>query len=304
MVVKPCEASVFADCDVIFSGLDSSVAGEIEEAFFEANLPVLSNARNHRYTPTVPLVVPLVNADHLSLIPEQRKAKGLDKGFLLTNANCSTTGLVVVLKALQQAFGTLAQVNVVTLQAISGAGYPGCSALDMLDNVVPYISGEEEKMERETGKILGSICPEGQTIQEATMPQVSATCTRVPVTDGHTEIVSIRFALDGGEGGRSEPPSVEEVKRALASFRPAHFPTDPSQVPSAPKAAIEVLEEPDRPQPRLDRETGRGFSVSVGRIRPCSLFHIKLVLLSHNTVLGAAGSSVLNAELAVSKGYL
>ncbi|ROT41714.1 aspartate-semialdehyde dehydrogenase [Sodiomyces alkalinus F11] len=296
LVVRECKASEFADCDVVFSGLDSDVAGEIESEFLRANIPVFSNAKNHRRDPLVPLVVPTVNLSHFDLIPHQRKQFGLDKGFLACNSNCAVIGLVIPFAAIQARFGPVASASVVTLQAVSGAGYPGVPSLDILDNVVPYISGEEDKLETEAQKILGSLNPDATAVQEASSLQVSATCTRVPVLDGHTACVSLRFA-------RRPPPSAEEVKDALRSY------VSEAQTlgcPSAPEAAIHVFDEPDRPQPRLDRDLGRGYTVSVGRVREdeSGLFDLKFVALSHNTVIGAAGSSILNAEAAILKGYI
>ncbi|KAF3091103.1 hypothetical protein TWF569_011374 [Orbilia oligospora] len=293
MVVKECTPEGFTDCDIVFSGLDADVAGDIEMAFLKANIPTFSNAKNYRRDPLTPLIVPLVNTSHFSIVPHQMKAHGLSKGFLVTNANCSTTGLVVPLAALVQAFGPLSAVAVTTLQAISGGGYPGVPSMDILDNVVPYISGEEEKIEWETGKILGGVNSEG-TAFEMLQVAVSAQCNRVAVMDGHTACVNVKFE-------RQPPPSIDEIKDALRKYR-----CEPQELgcPSAPKEAIVVMEEDDRPQPRLDRETEGGYAVSVGRVRPDNVFDIKFVALSHNTVLGAAGSSILNAEVAVIKGLL
>lgn len=265
--------------------------GMTEMEFLKANLVVFSNAKNYRREPTVPLIVPTVNTSHFDLIPHQRSVYGQSKGFLITNANCSTTGLVVPLKALQDAFGPLKAVMVHTQQAISGAGYPGVPSLDILDNVVPYISGEEEKMEWETAKILGGS--DGKQFLPLQDTTVSATCTRVPVIDGHLESVSVKFA--------NAAPSIEEVYQALDKY------TSEAQAlncHSAPAKAILINRNEDRPQPRLDRELDGGQTVTVGRVRPCPVFDIKFVLLIHNTVLGAAGSSVLNAEVAVAKGLI
>ncbi|KAI0217023.1 aspartate-semialdehyde dehydrogenase [Massospora cicadina] len=284
----------FQGCHVIFSGLDSEYAGDIEMRFLEADFAVFSNAKNYRRDSSVPLVVPLVNADHLDLIPHQRKVKNLKRGFLVTNANCSTTGLVVALKPLVDAFGPLDQVNVHTMQAISGAGYPGCSALDILDNVVPYINGEEEKMEWEPRKILGSINQDltaFELLPDTT--RISATCNRVPVIDGHTINVQVKF--------HQTSPSPEEVEVVMTSYVSA-----PQKLACAtsPDRAIYVTKECDRPQPKLDRGNGGGNAITVGRIRACPCLDIKFTLLVHNTVLGAAGSSILNAEIAVAKGFI
>ncbi|GJD03865.1 aspartate-semialdehyde dehydrogenase [Colletotrichum higginsianum] len=283
LVVRECKASEFSDCDVVFSGLDSDVAGEIEMEFLKANLAVFSNAKNYRRDPLVPLVVPTVNLPHLDLIPHQRKQHGLEKGFLVCNSNCAVIGLVIPFAALQAAFGPVDQVSVVTMQAVSGAGYPGVSSMDMIDNVVPFISGEEDKLETEAQKILGTITSDLTAFEDQTDLKVSASCNRVPVLDGHTACVSLRFA-------RRPAPSAEDVKKALRD----------------PESPIVVFDEPDRPQPRLDRDLGRGYSVSVGRVREdeSGIFDLKFVALSHNTVIGAAGSSILNAEAAVLKGFV
>lgn len=297
LIVKNCTPEEFVhEVDIVFSGLDSDVAGETELAFLRANIPTFSNAKNHRRDPIVPLVVPTVNLPHLSLIPHQRKQHNLEKGFLVCNSNCAVIGLVIPFAALQARFGPISRVSVVTLQAVSGAGYPGVSSMDMFDNIVPFISGEEDKMEAEARKILGGIDAAGTTFSAAENLAISATCTRVPVLDGHTACVSLSF-------DRRPPPSAEQVKAAMREYV-----SDVQRLgaPSAPARAIVVLEEPDRPQPRLDRDTERGYAVSVGRVREDEggVFDIKFVALSHNTVIGAAGSSLLNAEAAVLMGYV
>ncbi|KAJ3059162.1 hypothetical protein HK102_010117 [Quaeritorhiza haematococci] len=306
MEVTLCDPDIFAEkgVKVVFSGLDASVAGDIEEAFLKKDsFAVFSNAKNHRMRDWVPLCVPLVNTQHMDIIPTQQKTNNLQKGFLVTNANCSTTGMVVALKALQDAFGPLEKVIVTTLQAISGAGYPGVPSLDIFDNIVPFIGGEEDKLETEPLKILGSLNhTASENISSLGLGFVpppgnltlSATCNRVPVIDGHTECVSIQFQ-------RKPAPTPEQVIEALESYRCEAQDLD---LPSAPPQAIVVKSEPDRPQPRLDRDTGKGQAVVVGRVRKCNVFDIKFTLLSHNTMLGAAGSSVLNAEVAVAKGLI
>jgi aspartate-semialdehyde dehydrogenase len=271
---------------ILFSALDANAAQDIEPAFAAAGHIVVSNARSFRMVPSVPLVIPEVNSEHLGLIARQRRERGWS-GAIVTNPNCSTVVLSLVLAPLRQ-FG-LARVMVTTLQAVSGAGYPGVPSLDILGNVIPAISGEEEKMESETQKILGSL------ERDAVSPHpvvVSATTTRVPVIDGHTESVSIQF------DGR---PSLADVRSALESFRgrPQEL-----RLPSAPPAPIVYLEQADRPQPRLDVERDNGMAVTVGRLRPCSIFGTKLVALGHNTVRGAAGAAILNAEVMVAEGML
>lgn len=271
---------------IMFSALDANAAKDIEPLFAAAGHIVVSNARSFRMDPTVPLVIPEVNGDHLPLITRQRREKGW-KGAIVTNPNCSTVVMSVVLAPLRQ-FG-LSRVMVTTLQAVSGAGYPGVASLDILGNVVPHISGEEEKMESETQKILGTIDRESVTPHPLT---VSATTTRVPVIDGHTESISIEFEQ------RRTP---EEVRAALDAFRgrPQEL-----RLPSAPPVPIVCTDAADRPQPRLDVERDNGMAVTVGRIRPCKVLHVKLVALGHNTVRGAAGAAILNAELMVAEGML
>lgn len=273
--IKPCEPEEFKDCDFIFSGLDSSVATEIEMAFLKANLRVFSNAKNYRQDPLVPLVVPTVNLPHFDVIPHQQRYYNLDKGFLVCNSNCAVIGLVIPFAAIEAAFGPIDQVSVVTSQALSGAGYPGVSAMDIKDNVVPYISGEEDKMEPEARKILGGVNKKNMAFIERTDLRVSATCTRVDVTDGHMAFVSLRFA-------KRPPPSAEQVKQALRNHVSE---AQKLGCPSAPERAITVMEQPDRPQPRLDRDADRGYSVSVGRVRedPSGIFDLQFAALSHNS---------------------
>jgi len=275
--------AVGPDVPIMFSALDSGVAGTAETEFASAGVMVVSNAKNHRMDPDVPLLVPEVNAGHLALLEEQSFPKG---GGIVTNPNCSTIGLVIPLRALDQAFG-VRQVNVVTLQAISGAGVPGVASMEIMDNVIPYIGGEEDKLEQETRKILGVL--QNGAVRDAEIT-VSAQCTRVPVMDGHLEMVSIGFA-------RRVSPA--EVREALAEF--SGEPQD-LDLPTAPKRPIHVLDAPDHPQPRLHRELDKGMAVSVGRIRECPLLDVKLALLSHNTIRGAAGGALLCAEMAVAQG--
>jgi aspartate-semialdehyde dehydrogenase len=269
-----------------------------ELAFRSAELAVFSNSKNHRRDPVVPLIVPLVNPSHFSIIPHQRTLHSppLKKGFIVTNANCSTTGLVVPLAALEKAFGPIESVLVTTMQAISGAGYPGVASLDIMDNVVPYISGEEEKMEWETCKILGGLT-EGGTGFDLHIGQpmrVSASCNRVPVIDGHMETVSVRFR-------QRPPPSPQQVREKLTAFTTE---AQSLRCPSAPPHPIFVHEEQDRPQPRLDRYFQEGAGVSVGRIRQCAVLDIKFVVLANNVCIGAATSSIINAEIALAKGIV
>ena len=265
---------------VVFSALDASVAGDIEQAFAKAGATVLSNARNHRMDPDVPLVIPEVNADHLALIDAQRKKRGW-KGAIVTNANCASTTATVALAPLHAAFGAREAV-IATMQAVSGAGYPGVASLDILGSVIPYIGGEEEKIEREIAKMLGRL--NGQSVTHAPLT-ISAHANRVPVEHGHTTCISVRF---------DEAPTPDEAREVLAAWR-----GDPicRALPSAPDEPLVLRPEPDRPQARKDVDTGRGMATIVGRVRADPIFHLRLVALSHNTVRGAAGGSILNAEV-------
>lgn len=271
---------------LLFSSLDAAVAGDIEGAFAAAGHVVVSNARNYRMEADVPLLVPEINAGHLALIERQREARGW-AGAIVTNPNCSTVFLAMALAPLRP-FG-IERVIVSTMQAVSGAGYPGVASLDIVGNVVPYIGGEEEKIERETLKILGRA---GAAGVEPLAAAVSAQTTRVPVLDGHTESVSV---------GLREQVDVAAIREALASWR-----GEPQErgLPSAPPAPIVVLDAPDRPQPRLDADRDRGMAVTVGRLRRCPVLSWKFVVLGHNTVRGAAGAAILNAELMVARGLL
>ena len=245
-------------------------------AFLKANFAVFSNAKNYRRDPIVPLVVPTVNLSHLNVINHQRKHHKLEKGFLVCNSNCAVIGIVIPFAALQEKFGPIDQVSIVTMQALSGAGYPGVSSMDILDNVVPFISGEEDKIETEAQKILGKVNGDVTGFIDQPM-KVSAHCNRVAVLDGHTACVSLRFK-------KQPPPTAEEVKAAMRDYV-----SDAQKLgcPSAPEHAIVVMDQPDRPQPRLDRETHKGYAVSVGRIREdeSGIFDIKFVALSHNSKL-------------------
>ena len=269
---------------IVFSGLDASVAGEIEGAFAAAGHVVVTNARNYRMDPLVPLLIPEVNADHLGVLAEQRAAKGW-KGAIVTNPNCSTIVLALALAPLRQ-FG-LSRLVVSTMQAVSGAGYPGVPSLDILGNVVPFIGGEEEKMQSETQKILG-----GDGGRAPHPVRISAHTNRVAVLDGHTITVSVEFET---------APEVAQVVAALRTFRGR-----PQELglPTAPDPAIEVMSEPNRPQPRLDAGRGDGMTVCVGRVRACPVFHVKFVAMAHNVVRGAAGAAILNAELMVAEGLV
>jgi aspartate-semialdehyde dehydrogenase len=276
------------DCDVIISSLPSDIAVEAEAAFAAAGFPVISNSSSYRMPEDVPLVVPEINPDHLDVIPAQKKNRGYDKGYIVTNPNCTTIGLVMALAPLGQAFG-LEAVMMTSMQAISGAGYPGVASMDIIDNVMPFIGGEEEKVEIEPQKIMGRLT--GGKIEPAPF-KVSAQCNRVPVQDGHLESVRVKLV---------KPATVEEVVEALSNFK--GLPQE-LKLPTAPAQPVIVRFEKDRPQPRLDRDAGDGMSTVVGRISKDTVFDFKFTLISHNTIRGAAGAAILNAELLVAKGLL
>lgn len=272
---------------VAFSALDAEVAGPIEQAFAAAGAFVVTNTRTHRMAPDVPLLIPEANADHLTLIDRQRAERGW-AGAILANPNCSTAALALALAPLHRAFG-VEKLFVSTMQAVSGAGYPGVPSLDILGNVVPHIGGEEEKIERESRKILGVLGPGG--VEPASFP-VSAHTNRVAVVDGHLEAVSVGFH-------RRVTP--DEATAVLREFRGSPC---VAGLPSSPNPPIEVDARADRPQPRLDLERGRGMAVTVGRIRPCPVLDLRMVVLGHNTIRGAAGQAVQIAELLVAEGRL
>ena len=271
---------------IIFAALDSDIARELEPKFAAAGCAVISNSSAFRMQEDVPLVIPEVNADHLPLLENQswRKQSG---GYIVTNPNCCAIGLVLALKPLEEHFG-IESLFVTTMQAVSGAGYPGVASLDILGNVVPYIKSEEEKLQEETLKLLGSL--KGSRI-EMLDARVSAHCNRVPVEDGHMESVSIKLR---------RPATREQILAAWSEFKPLAG----QNLPTAPAQPVEFAAADDRPQPRLDRMRGNGMASTVGRLRPCSLLDWKFTVLSHNTIRGAAGAALLNAELLVSLGKL
>jgi aspartate-semialdehyde dehydrogenase len=271
---------------LVFSALDSSIAGQAEADFAAAGHIVISNSRNHRMDPLVPLLIPEINADHLGLLPAQKREQKRS-GAIITNSNCSTMFLAIALGALRKFQPKW--VLVTTLQALSGAGYPGVASLDATANVIPFIDGEEEKIETETRKILGHF--DGKTIVPYPMT-ISATTTRVPVVNGHTEAVSVEF---------EKTVSREEILEAFSNF--SGVPQE-LRLPSAPPKPIIYLDAPNRPQPRLDVERDGGMVVHVGRLRACPVLGYKFVILGHNTIRGAAGAAILNAELMSAKGLL
>jgi aspartate-semialdehyde dehydrogenase len=271
---------------VIFAALDASIASELEPRFADAGHAVVTNSSALRMKGDVPLVIPEVNPGHIKVL-ECQASRRKSKGFVVTNPNCSAIGLVMALAPLQQ-FG-IETVVAVTMQAVSGAGYPGVPSLDILGNVIPYIPKEEEKMEEETLKLLGQF--DGSRFIPAPFA-MSAHCNRVAVEDGHTESVSIKL---------KKKPSTTEIIAAWNEFR-----SDPQELklPSAPAQPVRYLETVDRPQPRLDVDAGAGMTATVGRLRPCSVLDWKFTVLSHNTIRGAAGAAILNAELLKVRGYL
>ena len=271
---------------LLFSGLDAIVAGEVEAAFAQAGHVVVSNARNHRMDPVVPLVIPEINADHLKLLQEQETLNGWS-GRIVTNPNCSTVVLALALAPLCQ-FG-LEQVMVSTLQAVSGGGYPGVASLDVVGNVIPVVRGEESKLETETQKILGSVADGKVRPHPVT---ISASTTRVPVINGHTELVAVDL---------KSSPTLSDVVAAIQGF--SGYPQELG-LPSAPSCPLRYLDEEDRPQPRLDAERDNGMAVFIGRLRACPVLTYKFVAMGHNTIRGAAGAAVLNAELLKADGLL
>ena len=272
---------------LLFSSLDSKVAGEVEKEFAQAGHVVVSNSSNFRMEQDVPLLIPDVNPDHLALVREQRKLRNW-KGTIVTNPNCTTVGLVMSLAPLEKIFG-LDKVVMTSMQAVSGAGYPGIPTLDILGNVIPFIGGEEEKVERETRKLLGKLV-DGQVKMGAFV--VSAHCNRVMVEDGHTETVSVALKTKA---------TIADITEAWRAYR--SLPQE-RNLPSAPEHPIIVREERDRPQPKFDLNAGNGMSTVVGRLRECPVLQFKYVAFSHNTIRGAAGAALLNAELMKSEGYL
>jgi aspartate-semialdehyde dehydrogenase len=286
MVVVPA-APGSIEAKIVFSALPTDLAKDLEPQFAQAGFAVCSNASAYRRAEDVPLLLPEVNAEHIHLIPEQRRLRGWS-GCILTNPNCTSTGLTVALKALDDAFG-VKKVFAVSLQALSGAGYPGVASLDIQDNVIPNIGGEEDKVEWEPRKMLGKL--NGNKVELADMT-FSAHTTRVAVTDGHTVCASVEL---------TRPADPEAAARAMSDYR---APASAADLPSTPRPAIHVREEADRPQPRLDRLTGAGMTTVVGRVRRDPILHLKFVVLSHNTIRGAAGGSIYNAELLVNENLL
>ncbi len=283
MKVVKCNPSDTPDVDLVFSGMDSDVAGEVETEYANAGVMVISNSKNHRTDDDVPVLSAEVNPEHLDVLNFQKTS-----GKIITNSNCTIMGVTITLKPLMEAFG-IESVFIVSMQAISGAGYPGVPSMDILGNVIPLIGGEEEKVEMEPQKCLGKVV-DGK-IKSADF-KISSHCNRVPVIDGHTVCVSVKL---------KKQTTVDEIKKIWNEYQ-----GEPQKLnlPSAPKKVIDYLEEKDRPQPRIDLMNGNGMTTSVGRLRPDPLFDFKYVVLSHNTIRGAAGAAILNAELVYKKGLL
>jgi len=283
--VKPLNTEL--ESRLLFSGLDSSVAGEAEDEYANRGCAVISNSRNHRMDDDVPLLIPEINAEHIDAVETQRKRRD-SKGYIVTNPNCSVIGLAMALAPLERAFG-IEVVQTTTMQAISGAGYAGVASYAILDNVIPFIGGgEEDKIEKEPRKILGKW---SNGFEDAPMT-ISAQVNRVPVIDGHLLTISVKLR---------NRASIEDIRAAIESFE-----GEPQRLglPFAPKRPLQYIDAPDRPQPRLDRDRDRGMAVTVGRLRPCNVLDARMVALVHNTVRGAAGAAILNAELLKARGLL
>lgn len=284
-----------AKCDAVFSavGMDKAAVRALEERYAGGGLPVISNNSAHRHTEDVPMLIPEVNPHHTAIIPSQRRNRGWDEdgGFIAVKPNCSLQSYLPPVYALMAAGYPVESIVVTTLQAVSGAGYPGVSSIDVIDNIVPFISGEEEKTEREPLKILG-IIEDGRIVDDDAL-RITAHCNRVPVIDGHTACVSLKFG--------AERPSRDEI---IAIWRAFEGQPQKLELPSAPRPPIVYRDEQDRPQPRKDRDAGEGMAITVGRLRACPVMDVRFVALSHNTVRGAAGGAILSAELLVAQGYI
>jgi aspartate-semialdehyde dehydrogenase len=282
-----------ARCDLVFSAvaLDKQAVRELEERYAAADVPVISNNSAHRWTEDVPMLIPEVNPHHADIIPVQRQNRGWNEGFIAVKPNCSLQSYLPAVYALMAAGHAVESIVVTTLQAVSGAGYPGPASIDLVDNVVPFIGGEEEKTEQEPLKILGAI-EDGRIVNDDSL-KIAAHCNRVPATDGHTACVSLKF--------KDEKPALEEI---VAIWRAFEAEPQELSLPFAPDPVIIYREERDRPQPRKDRDAGKAMAITVGRLRECPVMDVRFVALSHNTVRGAAGGAILTAELLKAKGYL
>ncbi len=285
LTVQPAEPGF--EARIVFSALPADAARDIEPAFARVGYTVCSNSSAYRLDPLVPLLIPEMNADHVSLIERQKQEKGW-KGLLVTSPNCTTTGAALPLKPIYETYG-IKKVFAVSMQAVSGAGYPGIPFLDIHDNVVPFIKGEEEKLQRETLALLGKMVDGKREDAEII---ISAQCNRVPVFDGHTVCLSLKL---------DKKADIPDIIRVLREFKAESI---GKNLPSAPPFPLHITEEPDRPQPRRDRERGRGMVVTVGRVRPCPILDVRMVSMVHNTLRGAASGAILNAELLTAKGYI
>jgi len=286
--------SISNEIDFVFSAINLPIKDDIKKVEFnyaEKNIPVISNNSANRWTPDVPMIIGEINYDHINIIPIQQKRRGFNKGFVVVKPNCSLQSYLTPIYALEKAGYKVKNLIITTLQAVSGAGYPGVPSLDIVDNIVPYINSEEEKTEEEPRKILGKVGQQG--IENDDSIQISATCTRVPVSDGHIASVNVQF--------KEKVPSKEEIINVWNSFRSV---PQELNLPFAPKQPIIYLENIDRPQPKKDRDNDKGMAVTVGRLRKDNVFDYKFVSLSHNTVRGAAGGAILNAELLVAKNFI
>jgi len=275
------------EAGIVFSALPASAAKDIEPAFAKAGYAVCSNSSAYRLDPLVPLLIPEMNPDHIALVERQKTEKGW-KGLLVTSPNCTTTGAAMPLKPVHEAFG-IKKVFAVSMQAVSGAGYPGIPFLDIHDNVVPYIKGEEEKLEKETLALLGKMA--GGKREDAQIT-ISAQCNRVPVFDGHTVCLSLEL---------DRKADIPEIIQSMREFKAVQI---GEELPSMPPFSLHVTDKPDRPQPRRDRERGQGMIVTVGRVRPCPILDVRMVSMVHNTLRGAASGAILNAELLTAKGFI
>lgn len=289
MKVQRVEEIEASNCTCVFSAMNNDGAKIWEECLAEKGFAVLSNASYHRMARDIPIIIPEVNPDHSQVIHLQRKNRHWEKGFIAVKPNCSLQSFIIPLKPLHDRF-EVKKIIITTLQATSGAGYPGISSLDIVDNVIPYISGEEEKSEQESLKIWGIAEPAGISLNSKI--SISVHCNRVPVLDGHLACVSVEF---------TKKPELEEIIPIWQNFQGV---AQQLNLPSAPLNPIEYREEKDRPQPRLDRHAGKGMTITVGRLRPCNLLHYRFTALSHNTIRGAAGGNILNAELLYKKGFI
>jgi aspartate-semialdehyde dehydrogenase len=280
-------------CELMFSAvdLDKQAIRDLESRYAAEGFPVVSNNSAHRWTKDVPMLIPEVNPEHVEIIPHQRRHYGWTKGLLAVKPNCSLQSYMTPVYALIKAGYPVESLVITTLQAVSGAGYPGVASWDMIDNIVPYIGGEDEKSEQEPLKILGAIA-DGEIVNTDTI-RISAQCNRVPVLDGHTASVSLKF-----KGSKPAKDEIIEIWRAFTAEPQA------LELPSAPNPALIYRDEPNRPQPRKDRDAGNGMAITVGRLRDCAVQDYRFVALSHNTIRGAAGGAILGAELIKAKGYL